>query len=69
MSKNILYTLDCPKCKVLKKKLDDKGITYEINTDVEEMKELGIEAVPMFMYNKDLLDFSQTLNLIKELEE
>ena len=28
-----LYTIDCPKCKVLEKKLREKDIPFEINKD------------------------------------
>ena len=37
-----LYSTGCPKCKVLKAKLDQKDLTYDIETDIEKMKELNI---------------------------
>ena len=40
-----LYSNGCPRCNVLKKKLDQKGIAYEVNDDVNDMLALGIEQV------------------------
>ena len=43
----IVYsTPTCPKCKVLKTKLDKKGILYTENQDIDKMNELGIMSVP-----------------------
>ena len=36
--KVILYEHGCPKCKILKMKLDKSGIMYETVNDVEVMK-------------------------------
>ena len=55
----ILYSTGCPKCKVLKKKLDDKHIMYTENDSVDEMMRLGIMQVPVLSVNEKLLDFSQ----------
>jgi len=42
-----LYSTGCPMCMALKKMLDDKGITYSVENDVEKMKSLGIQHVPV----------------------
>ena len=42
-----LYTTHCPKCKVLEKKLAQKGVEYTEVTDVTEMQKLGIKSAPM----------------------
>lgn len=55
----ILYSTGCPKCNVLKKKLDDKNISYSENTNIETMTSLGIEQVPVLSVDGDLMDFSQ----------
>lgn len=33
----ILYSTGCPRCKILKSKLDKKGITYSVVDDVDKM--------------------------------
>ena len=43
----ILYSTGCPKCKVLKAKLDGKEISYDIISDTSVMVNKGIETVPV----------------------
>ena len=43
----VLYSTGCPKCGILKKKLDERGMQYQENTAVEEMLSLGITSVPV----------------------
>ena len=42
-----LYTIHCPQCNVLKKKLDAKGIQYELVDDTVLLGQLGIEVFPI----------------------
>lgn len=58
MNEIILYSTGCPKCKILKQKLDDKGVTYTENNSVEEMQKLGINDVPVLSINGELNKFS-----------
>ena len=39
----ILYSTNCPKCKILEKKLTEKNIKFTKNNNVIEMSELGID--------------------------
>lgn len=55
--KIILYSTGCPKCKVLKHKLEEKGIAYTENNAVDEMLSLGIAQVPVLSVDGELLDF------------
>lgn len=64
----ILYTTDCPKCKVLEKKLDVKNITYTIVKDVLTMQQLGIYSSPCLSVDEKILDFTQSINWINEVE-
>lgn len=43
----ILYTSGCPKCDILKKKLDDKNIVYSVFNDIDKMIEMGLNEVPV----------------------
>lgn len=52
-----LYSTGCPKCKVLKTKLEAKNIPYEENHDVNEMQSLGISSVPVLSVDGKLLPF------------
>ena len=55
---NVLYSTGCPKCKVLKAKLDKAGISYEENDSVEEMQALGMLSAPALSVDGVLYDFS-----------
>ena len=37
----------CPKCKVLKIKMDKAGLLYEVNENLDDMKKLGIKTLPV----------------------
>lgn len=64
----ILYSNDCPRCKVLKQKLDTKGINYTINSNVDEMLSKGFTSVPMLEVNGIIYDFKAANNWIEEFE-
>ena len=55
----------CPKCKVLKMKLDKTGIEYETCQDIEVMKELGINSIPVLqLADGELLDFKAAVDFV-----
>lgn len=56
-----LYTTGCPKCKVLKKKLDEKGIPYTVCSDINEMMEKQINSVPVLEVEGSLLLFNEAI--------
>lgn len=57
----ILYSTGCPRCKVLKQKLADKGIKYAENNSVDEMLAMGISEVPVLGVNGELLSFAEAV--------
>ena len=59
MKNIILYTIDCPKCKQLERLLDSKNITYTVNKNLDEMKQLGISSAPVLRVDGELLDFAK----------
>lgn len=62
----VLYSTGCPKCTVLKKKLDNKGIEYTENSSVEEMLSLNITLVPVLKVGDSMMDFAQANTWINE---
>lgn len=54
----VLYSTGCPRCGILKKKLEQKGIEYQENHSVDEMLSLGITQVPVLSVDDELYDFS-----------
>jgi len=63
-----LYTIDCPKCKVLELKLNAKNIDYKTVKDVTVMKELGIMSLPVLGVENDLLSFTDAVKFINEVK-
>jgi len=53
----IFYTTDCPKCKVLKAKLQQAGIEFTEEHDVDVMLMKGLKAAPALEVNGHLFDF------------
>ena len=53
----IYTTQTCPKCKILKKKLQEKGIEYKEFNDEDEMQRMGILSVPVMDVDGEQLDF------------
>ena len=65
--KVILYTIDCPKCKVLEKKLQLKGIEFEACHSMDIMRELGIIFAPALQVDGGpLMNFGQANKWINE---
>lgn len=66
----ILYTIDCPKCKVLEKKMQLKGIEFEACHDVSKMRELGITSAPKVQVDGGpLMDFSEANKWVNQQGE
>ena len=64
MDKIILYSNNCPRCKILKKKLDDNKINYEIIDDVDTMIDKGLSTVPVLEINGRMLDFREAVEWV-----
>lgn len=64
MEKNILYSNNCVKCKILKEILDKNKIDYELETDEDKMKSLGFDFMPVLKYEGDLYSFKEALDLL-----
>ena len=66
MGKVILYEHGCPRCKVVKTKLDQAGIIYETINDVEIMKAKGFQDAPKLEVDGVIMDFKAAIDWIKE---
>lgn len=63
----MLYTIDCPKCKILESKLNSKNIPYKVFKDKEKMIEKGLSTMPVLEVDGELLDFGQAVKWINEV--
>lgn len=62
-----LYSTGCPRCSVLEKKLEQKGVDYNKVTDVKLMLELGIKSAPVLEVNGERMDFSKAIAWVNKL--
>lgn len=66
----ILYSsTNCPKCKVLEKKLTEKNIKFTKNSNVIDMTELGIDQIPVLSIDGKLLSLVEANKWINERED
>jgi glutaredoxin len=66
--KPILYSTHCPKCNTLKKKMEMSGIDFEVRTDQDEMKSLGVSSAPALVVDGQVMDFIKAVNWVREHE-
>ncbi len=64
----VLYSTGCPQCKMLKRKLDQAGITYETVSDVDEMLKLGLKSAPALGVNGEIMDFKNAVKWVVDWE-
>ena len=62
----VYSSISCPKCRMLKMTLQQKGIEYEEITDVNVMASLNIKNLPMLGVNDTLLNLPQAMKWIQE---
>lgn len=56
----VLYaTPTCPKCHVLRSKMDAKHIEYTKEMDIEVLTQKGISTVPYLEVDGQIMDFAQ----------
>ena len=61
-----LYSTGCPKCKVLKMKMDKLGIEYNTISDIDVMQEKGFKEVPKLEVDDVIYDFKEAVDMLKE---
>lgn len=61
-----LYSTHCPKCNVLKAKLDQAGINYFEENDVKKMTKKGFLSAPMLEVDERVMDFGEAIKWLGE---
>lgn len=61
-----LYTIDCGKCKILEKKLNDAGITYFVCRDRDLMKSKGFDFMPVLEVDGKYMNFAEAVKWVNE---
>ena len=62
--KIVMYSTGCPKCNVLKSKLNAKSLQYEVVTDIEQMKALGFKSAPKLVVDGTTMDFADAVKWV-----
>lgn len=61
------YTIDCPACMVLEKKLEAKGVVFTKINDIETLQSLNIEQFPVLEVNNEFLSYSKAIKWVNSL--
>ncbi len=60
-----IYTTEtCPKCKILKKKLQSKEIPYVEIQDIDELIKLNIDEVPVVKVDDNIMNFNEAVTWV-----
>lgn len=65
----ILYSTGCPKCNVLKKKLDKAKVDYSVVSDKEAILKTGFTTVPVLQVDDKFLEFKEANEYLNTLME
>lgn len=61
----ILYSTNCPKCKVLETKLKQQNIDFILETDLTKVMNMGYMEAPLLEINDEIYNFSQAIRWLK----
>lgn len=61
-----LYTIDCPKCKILEKKLAQANVKYEVCRDRDEMEQKGFDFMPVLEVDGQVMNFGEAVKWVNE---
>lgn len=63
-----MYTQNgCPKCKILKKKLQNKNIQFTECSDIDVMTAKGVDFTPMLEVDGNMMDYSTAVKWVNEV--
>lgn len=66
MNDIVLYSTNCPKCAILEGRLNEKGVKFTVNNDVDEMLRLGMMEAPGLMVDGKLMGFADAVKWANE---
>lgn len=67
--KIILFSTNCPQCKVLEAKLKEKGITFELidgERAIEYIQERGFMSAPLLSIDGENMPFGKAIKWVNE---
>lgn len=66
MNEIVMYSTNCPKCAILEQRLKEKGVAFEVHTDVDEMLALGFQSAPMLKVGSQIMGFVDAVKWANE---
>ena len=63
----IYSKVGCPRCKVLKMKLEQKGLEYAECQDTEKMIDMGLKSLPVLAVDDKMLKFEDAVKYVNNL--
>jgi len=60
----ILYTIGCPKCKILESKLKSKSINFTMVSDEKILEEKGFDLLPVLEVDGKIMNFSDAVKWV-----
>lgn len=63
---NLYTTESCPMCKMLKKKLEEKNIPFQLINDVDVLTEKNIMHVPVLEIDNKYMNLKEALTWVQE---
>ena len=61
-----LFSTNCPKCRVLEQKLNQKNIAFDISDNIQEVIDQGFMSAPVLKIGDDYMDFTTAIAWLKE---
>ena len=61
-----LFTIDCPKCKILEKKLTQANIEHEVCKDRETIASKGFDLMPVLDVDGQIMGFGEAVKWVNE---
>lgn len=61
-----LFSTNCPRCKVLERKLTAAGLDYTVNTNIKEVIDAGFKSAPVLKVDDTYYTFKEGVDWIKQ---
>jgi hypothetical protein len=68
MDEIVLYTTDCPKCRILERKMKDKGLTFKFEHNMNPIVERGFIFAPVLQVGDKFMEFGEAVKWVNESE-
>lgn len=63
-----IYSTGCPRCNVLKTKLAQANIEFDISEDIDSLIDKGFQSVPVLDVDGTMMEFGEAIDWIKNNE-